>query len=267
MENITKQAPNFAMDMEKLQQDMMTGNQPDPTRVNKIADGLEEAVEDWEKLIARLNLSDDFQTKEYAKLTVAHLEGHGQSVNDIAVMMKWQANVMRAMATGGMVAPPPPPPGIDLMKMMNEAKSASKEGGGGPPSLTGMANASNQFITATPFKGTEAPFKTDMVREEYEQLCRDHNGLIEFGSSYATFDPLGKIAFLDEIEKVEERWDVFFARFSLLGALDKEFVEQCRAFLQSMNLSEEEFRTLLKRAHEMMREEAERERGVGASYN
>ena len=30
------------------------------------------------------------------------------------------------------------------------------------------------------------------VREEYEALCRDHQGLIDFGASYATFDAMGK---------------------------------------------------------------------------
>ena len=103
MEKLQRDTPNFAMDMQKLQLDMMTGSEPDPVRVNNIADGLEAAVEDWESLISRLNLSNDFQTKEYAKLTQAHLESHGQSVNQLSVMMKWQAGVMRAMASGGKI--------------------------------------------------------------------------------------------------------------------------------------------------------------------
>lgn len=103
MEKLTRATPNFAMDMQQLQLDLMTGSQPDQERVNNIADGLESAVEDWEGLIARLNLSDDFQTKEYAKITQAHLESHGQSVQEISAMMKWQAGVMRAMASGGRI--------------------------------------------------------------------------------------------------------------------------------------------------------------------
>ena len=159
--------------------------------------------------------------------------------------------------------PPPPPPGVDLMKMMNEAKKNEKEESA--PSLSGMSNAYDQFITATPFKGTESPFQNDMVKEEYEKLCVDHKNLIEFGQGYARFDPLGKIAFLDQVEKIEERWDIFFARFSLLGALDKQFVVECNRFLQSMNLDETNFRELLKRAHDLMREDAERERISGIS--
>lgn len=151
--------------------------------------------------------------------------------------------------------------------MMNEAKKAEEEGGA--PSLTGMSNAYDQFITVTPFNGSESPFQNDMVKGEYEKLCIDHKNLIEFGQGYARFDPLGKLAFLDQVENIEERWDVFFARFSLLGALDKQFVLECNRFLQSMNLDEANFRTLLKRSHDLMREDAERERisGVSASFS
>lgn len=72
-------------------------------------------------------------------------------------------------------------------------------------------------ITSTPFNGVKAAFDSDTVREEHETLCRDHKGLIDFGASYATFDPMGKLVYIDEVEKIQERWDIFFARFSLLG--------------------------------------------------
>ena len=71
---------------------------------------------------------------------------------------------------------------------------------------------------------------------------------------------MGKIAFLDELEKIEERWEVFFARFKLLGQLNQEFVKQCDAFLESMNMTEDEFKKLLKKTHDIMRKDAERER-------
>ena len=65
------------------------------------------------------------------------------------------------------------------MNMMNEARQAQENGG--TPSISGMSSA--KFITSTPFKGTEAPFQTDLVRDEYKKLCEDHNNLIEFGES------------------------------------------------------------------------------------
>lgn len=256
MESLHNAAPEFATEMARIQLDAQIGKMPDPARLRKVANGIDAAVNDWENLLTRLELSDDFQTREYAKLTQAHLAKHGQSSNEIATMMRWQSQCMLAMADN---KPPPfPPADIDIMKLMNDAKANEESGGARqPPSLTAMTAA--EKITTTPFTGDEAAFASDTVREEYEALCRDHSGLIAFGASYATFDRMGKMAYLDEIEKIEERWEVFFARFKLLGQLNKVFVKQCNAFLQSMGLSEGDFRDLLKRTHAIMREDAERE--------
>lgn len=255
METVSNATPEFATEMARLQLDMQIGKMPDPNRLRTVAAGIESAVEDWETLLARLNLSHDFQTKEYYKLTQAHLEQHGQNSQEIATMMRWQSQCMLAMAEN---KPPPfPPSEINIMKLMNEAKAAEASGKQ-PPSLNTMTAA--EKITTTPFTGDEPAFESETVKEEYKALCRDHEKLIEFGSSYATFDGMGKIAFLDELEKIEERWEVFFARFKLLGQLNQEFVKQCDAFLESMNMTEDEFKKLLKKTHDIMRKDAERER-------
>jgi hypothetical protein len=258
MESFNTATPEFATELARIQLDMQIGQTPDPERLRKVARGIDAAVDDWENLLARLNLSNDFQTKEYYKLTQAHLSKHGQSSEEICVMMRWQSQCMLAMADN---RPPPfPPSEIDVMKLMNDARAQQKDSRKGPPSLNAMAAA--EKITSTPFTGNEPAFQSDTVKEEYEALCRDHSYLIEFGGSYATFDPMGKIAYLDELEKIEERWDVFFARFSLLGQLNQKFVKQCNAFLDSMGMTEGEFRELLKVTHDIMRKDAERERGL-----
>ena len=120
--------------------------------------------------------------------------------------------------------------------------------------------AAAEKITSTPFTGGEAAFESETVKAEYKQLCRDHMGLIELGGKYDEFDPSGKFYFLDEIENIEERWDIFFARFSLLGVLDQQYVQQCDASLASTGLTEAEYRQLLKQSHQKMRDDAERER-------
>ena len=261
MENLNSATPTFATDMARLQLDMQMGNAPNPEKLIEVADGMEASVNEWENLLTNMSESNDFQTKEYYKLTEAHLLSHGQSQDEIATMMKWQANCMRAMASNQ--PPPLPPPTINLEKMMEEAKAAQQDPYNSKkrsPAMAAMANA--EAITATPFTGNESAFDNPNVREEYEALCRDHASLIEMGGSYKNFDPVGKLAFIDQMELLEERWDIFFARFSLLGMLDKSFVKQCDAFLESMGLDENDFRTLLKKAHEMMREEAEKERNL-----
>lgn len=105
--------------------------------------------------------------------------------------------------------------------------------------------------------------QSPIVKEEYEALCRDHNALVQMGEGYGRFDPLGKIAFIDAIEAVEARWDVFFSRFALLGAVDQQFREETEAFLQGMGLTPLTFRELLRDAHQLMRDDAEQERMSG----
>ena len=256
MENLSSVTPGFATEMARIQLDIQTGNTPDPERLRNVAKGLDQAVEEWESLLTRLKLSNDFQTREYAKLNQAHLETHGVSAEVVASMMKWQSGCMKAMADN--TPPPMPPPDLDLMKMMEQSNTDNP-----PPSITSMTSA--EKITATPFSDDSDMFDSPTVRDEYKQLCEDHANLIEMGASYANFDPSGKIAYIDEIEKIDDRWQVFFARFKLMGKLDKEFVRQCDAFLASMGMNEEQYQELLKKAHQIMRDDAERERTMMGS--
>jgi hypothetical protein len=250
MEQLNSVGPEFATEMTRLQLDMQMGQMPDAQRLSKVADGIDSSVEQWENLLTRLRLSKDFQTKEYAKLTQAHLDTHSVTVESIGSMMRWQAGCMRAMARN--TPPPMPPSDLDIEKMMRDNTLKER------PSITAMATA--EKVTSSPFTGNEDLFDSPTVKEEYDSLCRDHLSLIEFGAKYEEFDGLGKLRYLDEIEKIEERWEVFFARFSLMGALNKEYTRQCNAFLASMGMNEEDYRRLLKKCHEIMRHDAERER-------
>jgi hypothetical protein len=261
MEKLKTAGPELAAEMSRLTLDLQMGNMPEAERLARAAKSIDAAVDDWESLITRLKLSQDFQTLEYAKLTQAHLESQGVTVSSVASMMRWQANCMRAM--GNQSPPPMPPPDFDLERMMQET-DATKE----KPSIASMMNTSPaQLITETPFHGQEDILRSENVKAEYEAICRDHLNLIEFGGKYESFDPMGKIIFLEQIESIEERWDVFYARFSLMGALNKRYVLQCNEFLAGMGLTEGDFRVLLRRCHQMMKQEAEAERNLmGSSF-
>jgi hypothetical protein len=99
-----------------------------------------------------------------------------------------------------------------------------------------------------------------MIEDEYKKMVLDHSKLIDFGATYADFDPLGKLAYLDEIEKIQDRWESFFFRFKFMGKLNEEYKKQCDYFLASMNTDEEDFRALLTKTQHLMRQDAERER-------
>lgn len=246
--------PEFATEMNRIQLDIAMGKTPDRDRLTLVADGIEASVNRWETMQARLKSTGDFQTREYAKLTEAHLERYGVTPDGLANMMRWQATCLLSLANH--TPPPMPPKDLDLQRIMRQAE---KEGGK-PPSMTKMSGA--EKITAEPFTGKEAIFETPMVQDEYIKLCEEHENLIAFGGSYANFDPTGKIAFLDQIEQIEDRWDIFFTRFKLTGQMDPEYEKQCNDFLASMNLDEADYRAMLKRAHDMMRKEANQERNT-----
>lgn len=259
MQHLNSATPEFATEMMRLQLDMQTGNMPDHERLRKVARGIDEAVDEWESLLTRLKLSNDFQTREYAKLTQAHLESHGTNAETIASMMRWQSGCIKAVADN---TPPPMPP-LDLDDLMKIMEHSQSNNDNPPPSISSMMTA--EKITSDPFIGEEDVFDSPTVREEYERLCEDHAKVIEMGASYGNFDPSGKIAYIDEIEKIDDRWQVFFARFKLLGKLNKAFIRQCNDFLASMGMDEEQYQELLKKTHQIMRDDAERERNMMGS--
>lgn len=207
MNSLTSKSASFMADMARFQLEAQMGSMPDPERVRNVANGLSEAHAEWETLMQRMRLSGDFQSREYFKMTQAHLKTQGQSLEAIGMAMRWQVDTMKAFADGR--PPPNPPVGLDMEAM---AKQAQQGSGGGMASALGGPPT----IDAPPFD-QGAAFDSPVVKEEYEKLCRDHDGLIRMGASYGSFDPLGKVAFLDALEAVEARWDTFFARFALMG--------------------------------------------------
>ena len=245
--------PRFAAEMARLNLQMQTGEQPDTAKVRQLADELYQAEESWRTMLTRMRMTDDFQSREYYKMTEAWTLRQGESLETMGIMMRWQADNMKAFATGGM--PLPPPPGIDLDKLAQQQQS-----GGGPASMMSQVSSS-QSITAPPFSPDSAAFESDVVKSEYEKLCRDHAGLIKLGESDGGFDWRGKLAYLQSLEAIEGRWDTFYARFQLMGALNKDFEEQTGAFLQSMGMDGIVWREVLDEAHAIMRKEAEEESG------
>ena len=171
--------PTFAAEMARLQLTMQSGGEPDVGRVRKLADDLDRALGSWDESLQRMRLSTDFQALEYFKLTCAYAESQGESLDSIGLMMRWQCDNMKAFASG--MPPLPPPAGLDLGKMMQQQQTQ-----GGQASPMAQMSAADA-MTATPFTGDEAAFESDVVKSEYEALCRDHAATIRLGESYGSF--------------------------------------------------------------------------------
>ena len=194
MEELSDLGPKLSTVMTRVQLEMQMSNNPDKTTLLEAADSIDHAVDQWEGLVTKTRFSTDFQSREYAKFVQAHLEECGQDFDQVAVGLRWQAACCRAVANDEM--PPFPPSNLDLEKMMSTDTSQI-------PSMSVMSERLQ--IDAPPFTSTDSTFESSTVKRDFNKLCTDHRNLVEIGIKYGRFDPLGKIAFLDEIEKVEER--------------------------------------------------------------
>ena len=63
--------PHFATEMARLELDMRAGSMPDPEKMRALASDLAAAEEEWRTMLTRMRLADDFQSREYLKLTEA----------------------------------------------------------------------------------------------------------------------------------------------------------------------------------------------------
>jgi hypothetical protein len=240
-------SPQFASELESVEQDLEDGIMPDKDKLLRVSREMAQAANHWEKLMDGFQKSPDFQTREFNKLTQ---EQSGQSFGNSASIMRWKSEQFKALALDEPL--PEPPSHIDF-EALNMQESLPDES---PfPTAATIAEAMN----CNPFAGSEAAFETPIVKEEYNRLCRDHANLIEFGATYGSFDRIGKLLYLDEIDKIQERWDVFLTRFSLMGALGKDYIEQCDFIFTSIGMKEAEYRQHLKDCHDLMRKEAELE--------
>jgi len=88
---------------------------------------------------------------------------------------------------------------------------------------------------------------------------RDHDFLIKYGGSYRSFDPRGQEIFLDQMAAVAERWELLLGRFRLMGELDPDYTAVTEAFFSELGSSTDEFYVLLRKAHSLMRKQAEQE--------
>ena len=248
--------PTFAAEMARIQLTMQTGGEPDKARVRELADQLTTAHDEWMALMTRMQGATDFQLREYFRMTTAWGARQGEDLATIGLMMRWQADNMRSYADGG--NPVMPPPGLDLEKLMKMEQQGANGGGAGVPANMMSQLSAAQGINSQPFN--EEALESDLVRDEFKAICQSHSQIIKLGEQYGTFDPLGKIAYLDALEAIEDRWDVFVGRFELMGALNSDFREQTGDFLNSMGMSVGTFREVLQEAHDSMRRDAEAER-------
>jgi hypothetical protein len=58
-------------------------------------------------------------------------------------------------------------------------------------------------------------FDSDVVQQEAKKLFEDYQSLMQLGGEYGKFDREGKKIFIDRMEELMERYQIFMKRFEL----------------------------------------------------
>jgi len=58
-------------------------------------------------------------------------------------------------------------------------------------------------------------FDSEIVQQEARSLFQDYQSLMELGGDYGKFDREGKKLFIDKMEEMMERYQIFMKRFEL----------------------------------------------------
>jgi hypothetical protein len=58
-------------------------------------------------------------------------------------------------------------------------------------------------------------FDSDIIQQEAKQLFEDYQQLTQLGSKYGKFDRDGKLAFIERMETLLDRYKIFMKRFEL----------------------------------------------------
>lgn len=81
-------------------------------------------------------------------------------------------------------------------------------------------------------------FDSEVVQQEAKQLFEDYQALINLGSNYGKFDRDGKKIFIEKMEEIMERYQIFMKRFELSEDFTaKMAIEQLKTQLNQFGTS------------------------------
>lgn len=210
---------------------------------------LREADAQWRGNLLRMRYADDFQTRELYEFTEAHLRHLGISIAQVEGFSDWQVGVLRSLGSGQSPPPPPADPASEEARHLQGVLESCRLGG--PQAM---------LFDASPRAGASQVAQSPVVQDELARLEADHRALIDMGQRYGTFDAAGKKIFLDQVGSIQDRWKVYLARFRLSGEADSApgYVGDAKGQIERLGLSAELMESLLARAHNTMREDADR---------
>lgn len=109
-------------------------------------------------------------------------------------------------------------------------------------------------------RGGGGMFHSPVVNAEGNRLMRDHEELARLGAKYKSFDRDGKLAYIEQMASIFERWRVFLKRFELSDDFQAQmYVKQLDAWLAQFGMDRHALMRNMETSMSMMRQEAQRE--------
>ncbi|MGF1490976.1 MAG: DUF1825 family protein [Microcoleaceae cyanobacterium] len=103
-------------------------------------------------------------------------------------------------------------------------------------------------------------FDSEVVQEEAKKLFEDYQSLIELGNDYGKFDREGKKIFIERMEAVMDRYQIFMKRFELSEDFMAQMtVEQLKTQLGQFGITPNQMFQQMHTTLERMRSELEKQ--------
>lgn len=101
-------------------------------------------------------------------------------------------------------------------------------------------------------------FDSDIVQEEARKLFEDYQSLVQLGSDYGKFDREGKKIFIERMEAVLERYNIFMKRFELSEDFTAQMtVEQLKTQLNQFGMTPQQMFEQMQRTLERMKNDVD----------
>jgi hypothetical protein len=103
-------------------------------------------------------------------------------------------------------------------------------------------------------------FDSEIVQQEAQQIFADYQSLTQLGSDYGKFDREGKVLFIQQMERMMERYRVFMKRFELSDDfMAKLTVEQMNTQIGQFGLTPLQMFEQMNKTLERMKQEIEKQ--------
>ena len=103
-------------------------------------------------------------------------------------------------------------------------------------------------------------FDSEVVQQEAKKLFEDYQSLMQLGSEYGKFDREGKKIFIERMEELMERYQIFMKRFELSEDFMAQMtVQQLKTQLGQFGITPEQMFQQMQATLERMKAELEKQ--------